>query len=164
MKRFKKEICLGMAVDQHLFWVAVLDANDPESPWPLELRSFSNTGDLKDYWFSSRFREYKVVLAAFDNQGDDHGVLDWLTAEFNVKSEEFTNPLYVLYSQTKKYKVPDHFQKAYALALGCVFRNCAVDLTDMALAEAFELEVKLRALTAQLEYLKATLPYETSPL
>lgn len=159
MNRFKKKICLGITIGQEVIRLAALSANELESPWPLELRSFPDLESLEGYWLDWLDNEYSVDrVGAVTYDIDDMGVLGWL-AERNITMEELTIPTYTFHSQIQQFKVPMGFEVAYGQAMGCLLRARAMEFTDLIIAEAFKLETTLKTLAGQLECLRAALPH-----
>ena len=160
MNRFKTKVCLGIIVDEHeIIRLAAVNSNELQAPWPLELRKFPDLESLEGYWLDWLDLEYsvdRVSVIAYGERGLD--VLDWLAERHSAAMEEFALPTYLFHSQVHQFKVPDTFTAAYSQAMGCLFRERAVEFTDLIIEEADKLQTTLRTLAEQLECLRATLP------
>lgn len=162
MNRTQQEVCLGITVDQEMIQVAVLDAYELETPWPLELRSFSRLAEFESYWLDHLDYCYRVSLINLDQEDDDLGLIDWLS-EMNLQYDQVRHFPHLFYTQLHVHRIPKLFECPYAAALGCVMRANAATLANRLVDDAVQLGSGLRDLIARLECLKTVLPPEPCP-
>lgn len=153
-----RDICVG--IDNHQpdsIKVCCLDASELDSPWPLELRTFSDFTTFDSYWSNLEENSVRIRVATESDGYNYFGIQEWLE-EQDAISQPLSVPRHLYLTRFTQFNVPGIFRPAYELALGSLHRTQFSRFSKSLLAETKQLENLLQKLTYNLELLHAVRP------